>query len=248
MELNYGLQLFSISDFTAADLDYALANVAEYGYKTVEFAGFCGHTADEIDAMLKKYKLGVIGEHVGMDLLDEEHINSTLASSEAIGNKNIVFPSLALSDANEVAAALKNIERIKKETDKRGMKLHFHTHDWDYRPNEDGLIPIEIIEKETDILFEIDTFWAFYAGRDPVKEMERLRHRCELVHIKDGKANRDPAVVGEGVAPVIECVEKADELGIYKIVESEGMIPDGLTDVRHCLKYLRKVANGEITR
>ena len=155
---------------------------------------------------------------------------------------------IKMETRDDIDKAVALINRAQPEVEKRGMKLHFHTHDWDFKPNEDGLVPVEELEKRTNVLFEIDVFWAFFAGRDPVKEMERLKNRCELVHIKDGKLNRDPAVVGEGIAPIIDCVEKADELGLYKIVESEGMIPDGLTDVRHCLKYLRKVAAGEITK
>ncbi len=247
MELNYGLQLYSVRDFTDADMEYALSNISEYGYKSVEFAGFGGHTPEEIKDMLSRYGLAVIGEHVGAEGLDSEHLEKTLATSEIIGNKNVVLCAANMDNRAFADKTVELINRAQPIIEKRGMKLHFHTHDWDYQPNEDGEIPIEILEKETNILFETDVFWAFFAGRDPVKELERLRSRSELVHIKDGKLNRDPAVIGEGAAPIIECVKKADELGLYKIVESEGMIPDGLTDVRHCLKYLRKVANGEIT-
>ena len=248
MELNYGLQLYSVRDFVDTDMEYALPIIAEYGYKTVEFAGYFGHSSDQICKLLDDCGLKVIGSHIGFDALSEDRINATLDFEEAIGNKNIVFPSLDIRSAEKIKNALPEIRRIQKQVERRGMKLHYHTHDWAFTPNKDGSVIFDEIEKETDVLFELDTFWAFYARRDPVGEMRRLRDRCELVHIRDGKPNGDPAVIGEGYVPVIDIVEEADRLGLYKIVESEGMIPDGLTDVRHCLKYLRKVANGEITR
>ena len=250
MELEYGLQLYSIADFTEYDMEYALPFLAEYGYKSVEFAGYFGHSAEQINDMLSKNGLKVIGSHIGLDILTEEKINATLDFEEAIGNKNIVFPCIDLDNAEKIKNVVPQIIRVQKETDRRGMKLHYHTHDWDFLPNDDGIIPAKALEQETGVLFEIDTFWAFFAGLDPVAEMRRLRNvgRCELVHIKDGKPNRDPAVIGEGFAPIIDIVEEADKLGLYKIVESEGYIPDGLTDVRHCLKYLKKIASGEITK
>ena len=78
--------------------------------------------------------------------------------------------------------------------------------------------------------------------------MERLHDRVKFVHIKDGTKDREPRVLGQGFAPVAACVKKAEELGFYIIVESEGMIPDGLTDVKHCIKFLKKLAAGEITQ
>ena len=59
----YGLQLYSIRDITKDNLDEALGKVASLGYKFVEFAGFFGHSAKEINAMLEKHGLKISGTH-----------------------------------------------------------------------------------------------------------------------------------------------------------------------------------------
>ena len=54
--MEYGLQLYSVRDITGEDLEGALANVAALGYRFVEFAGFFGHSADKVKAMLDAQK------------------------------------------------------------------------------------------------------------------------------------------------------------------------------------------------
>ena len=39
----YGLQMYSLRDITGDDLKGALKQVADMGYKYIEFAGFFGH-------------------------------------------------------------------------------------------------------------------------------------------------------------------------------------------------------------
>ena len=52
-----GLQLYSVRDKMEKDTEATLRAVAEMGYDCVEFAGYFGHTAEELAAWLKKYGL-----------------------------------------------------------------------------------------------------------------------------------------------------------------------------------------------
>lgn len=248
MDLDYGVQLYSIRDFMGFDIDHAFRWLHDFGYKTVEFAGFYDHTAEQINELLAKHELKVRAAHIGLDELAPDKIEETIEFHKKIGNNDLVIPSIDFNTDKRLYKSVAEINRVAPIVRENGMKLHFHTHDFDYEPNMDGSLSADVVEKETDVLFEIDTFWAFYAGRDPLAEMERLRDRVELVHIKDGAKNRDPRVLGQGIASVADCVKKAQELGFYMIVESEGMIPDGLTDVKHSLKFLKKLAAGEIAQ
>ena len=57
MNMNYGLQLFSVRDAAAENFEGMLKAVAEMGYTMVESAGFFGHSAKEVKAMLDAYGL-----------------------------------------------------------------------------------------------------------------------------------------------------------------------------------------------
>ena len=45
--MEYGLQLYSVRDITQKGLQSAMQKVADLGYTSVEFAGFCGNSAPE---------------------------------------------------------------------------------------------------------------------------------------------------------------------------------------------------------
>ena len=89
--MEYGIQMYSVRDFTKDDLDGALRQVSELGYKFVEFAGFFGHSAEAVKAMLDKYGLRVSGTHTGWQEV-AEHFEETVAYHKTIGNKNIIVP------------------------------------------------------------------------------------------------------------------------------------------------------------
>ena len=70
--MKYGIQMYSLRDITPSDLDGALKAVADMGYEMVEFAGFFGHSAEDVKAMLDKYGLVCSGTHSGLyDLLND---------------------------------------------------------------------------------------------------------------------------------------------------------------------------------
>ena len=51
----YGVQMFGLRDITPTDLRLALKTVADIGYKYVEFAGFFGHSAEEVRSYLDEF-------------------------------------------------------------------------------------------------------------------------------------------------------------------------------------------------
>ena len=57
------LQLYSVREDAARDLQAVLAAVADMGYEGVEFAGYYGHDARTIRSWLDAYGLKVAGAH-----------------------------------------------------------------------------------------------------------------------------------------------------------------------------------------
>ena len=98
--MDYGLQLYSVRDITGQDLAGAMEQVAALGYRFVEFAGFFGHSAEEVKAMLDKTDLAVSGTHTGWQELTADRIDETIAYHTAIGNKNIIIPGADTSAAD----------------------------------------------------------------------------------------------------------------------------------------------------
>ena len=58
-----GLQLYSVRDEMAKDLEGTLKRVADMGYDCVEFAGYFDHTAEDIKAICDKLGLEIPSVH-----------------------------------------------------------------------------------------------------------------------------------------------------------------------------------------
>ena len=247
--MKYGLQLFSVRDAAEKDYEATLAKVAEMGYKMVEPAGFFDHSADEVAAMLKKYDLEVCSTHTPAHALFE-NFEETVAYHKAIGCYDIIIPWGAYETKPEMDAFIDKINHYLPLLKKEGIRLHYHNHSAELLPNKDGeKVWFELYER-TDIMFQIDTFWIYNARLDPAEFIEKYRDRISHVHLKDGLLSPNTSDIktlhtgaarrslGSGTAPVEAVRKKAIELGFKMVVESEGLDPCGLDEVKRCIDYL----------
>lgn len=235
--MEYGLQLYSVRDFTEKDLASTLEKVAKIGYRYVEFAGFFGHSAEEVKAMLEVNGLKVSGTHSSLQDLDNDFA-ATVKYHHAIGNTNYIIPGAPWNTAAELDETIAKLNKYKPMLAAEGITLAYHNHDGEFKPNKDGLIAHEEMQKRTDVDFEIDTYWAFAAGRDPIQVITDLKDKVHVIHLKDGDRNKVGYPLGDGEAPVAAIRERAIELGMMMVVESENLKPDGISEVTRCFDYL----------
>lgn len=244
--MNYGLQLYSIRDVAEKDFEAALKTAAEQGYTMVESAGFFGRSAEEVKTLLNKYGLVLCSTHTGYDALLGD-VQGSIDFHKAVGCEDIIIPSAPFSTKEKLDALINNVNELLPVIEEQGLRLHYHNHSNEFLPNKDGLIAFDELAERTRVSFEIDTFWAYNAGLDPIALMEKYKERIRFIHLKDGIAQdcsdgKSCAVglpLGSGKAPVAAVREKAIELGITMVVESEGLEPNGPEEVKRCIEYLR---------
>ena len=244
--MQYGLQLYSVRDLTKTDFEGALRQVAEMGYSMVEPAGFFDHKAEDVAAMLKNYGLTACSTHTGFALLKED-LKGVIDYHKAIGCSDIIIPSAPRGKKEEVAHLVEVINQIQPVIEAEGLRLHYHNHWEEFRPNADGQIVEEILANETNVLFQIDTFGVFNAGLRAVDVLDQYRDRIQFIHLKDGFPQNfdDPTSkpvsmsIGSGAAPVEEVRRVAIERGLKIVIESEGLQPTGLEEVKRCIDFLK---------
>lgn len=236
--MEYGLQLYSIRDITKENLDGALEKVARLGYKTVEFAGFFDHSAAAVQEMLQKHSLRLIGTHSSFKELVED-FEGTLAFHKELGNKYYIIPGYKLPNQTALDEFVALVNSISKKLEKEGISLCFHNHAKEFLPTEDGVQVYDQLLYRTNLLLEVDAYWAFVGMKDPIKLMDRVSDRLRLMHIKDGFADGSGMPLGKGEAPVEEMWKWAKAHQIPMIVESETLTPDGITEAQICIDYLR---------
>ena len=241
MKHNYGIQLYSVRDLAESSLDAALKGVAELGYGSVEFAGFFGHKADEVKAMLDFYGLSCIGTHSGVDDLRPDKILDTVKYHKAIGNKNYIVPGARLDTLERIDDFCSVMSFAGPILRAEGINLGYHNHSGEFAVMNWGSTIHSELEKRSDIDFEIDTYWAFNAGCDPIAVLERLKSRIKLIHLKDGFMGGKGMALGEGEAPIKAVRDYAEKLGFGIVVESETLTPDGISEVGRCIEFLKTI-------
>ena len=245
--MEYGLQLFSVRDLAEKNLDEALRQVSALGYKFVEFAGFFGHSAEEVRGMLEKYGLRVSGTHTGWQEI-AEYFEETVAYHKAIGNTNIIVPGADLSDQKKLDAFIEMANEFQPRLAAEGIRMGYHNHSHEFKPNSDGSMIHDQLVYRTQLELEIDTFWAFAGGVEPTEIMERLKDRVHVIHIKDGMKNGSGMPLGKGEAPVAAVYQKAVQMGIPMVVESETLTPSGMDEARVCIEYLNDLEKKYVVR
>ena len=244
--MNYGLQLYSVRDLAKENYEEALKQVAAMGYKMVEPAGFFGLPASEVAAMLKHYGLTACSTHTGFQLMVDDFAGQ-VAYHKAIGCHDLILPSAPFKTAEDITATVDAINRWQPALEAEGIRLHYHNHSKEFWKNQDGLIAQEELAARTNILFELDTFWVFNAGLNPLDVMEQYRNRLHFIHLKDGipqtlsDSESKPVgkSLGSGKAPIEAVRKKAIEMGVKIVVESEGLDPTGIEEVKRCIDHLK---------
>ncbi len=236
--MNYSIQLFSVRDSMETDFEGTLKKVSEMGYKYVEFAGFFGHSAEQVKEWLDKYGLQVSATHTGIDEVLAD-VEGTIAYHKTIGNRYIIMPGYDLWNQSRLDECIGKVNSVIDRLAAEGITLCYHNHHDEFRTNDDGSQPYEQLLYRTKLSIEVDTYWAYVGMKYPINLLERLGDRVKLLHIKDGNESGAGQPLGRGTAPIKEVYDYAKEHNILMVVESETLTPDGLTEAQICMDWLR---------
>lgn len=189
MDIKLGYQIYSAREEAEKDLGAVCAKLKEFGYDGVEFAGFYGYTAEQINDILSANGLAAVSSHVPYVSIVED-MAGTIAFHKAIGCKFIAVPYLdeqTRPGAPGFAAAIRNIAKFGAMCKAEGIQLLYHNHDFEFikLSGQYGLdflydaIPAELLATE------LDTCWVNVAGENPAAYIRKYAGRCPVVHLKD---------------------------------------------------------------
>ena len=251
-KVEYGLQMYCLRDITGTDLKDALRQVAEMGYKYIEFAGFFGHPAEDVKSWLDAFGLICSGTHTGGEALREENIEATIAYHKTIGCTDLIIPGMDWSTPESFEENIALINKAQPILVENGIRLSYHNHSDEFFTTPYGKCIEDEVIARTSAALEIDTFWAFNAGIDPVAFCEAHKDRIHVIHLKDGVACKAESrswgrsgegvigySVGSGEAPVLAVRQWCLDNGVRMVIESEGLDPTGPAEVKRCIEYLR---------
>lgn len=223
--MKIGYAMYSARDLIkdAESMKKVLGELAEMGYDGVEFFLYYGIEAEKLKAMADEVGLEVIGTHVHKPRWDAD----TAGEIDYAVNAQIpylVYPYVEPGLRNEefyrnLPGQLKELAKDCKEN---GIQLQYHNHDFEFKMLSDnafdGITVMEhLMEADDSYTFELDTFWAQYAGIDVPSFMKKMGDRIRMIHIKDSKgtnANGFPCIcaIGTGTVNNTEIIQCAKEM------------------------------------
>lgn len=182
-------QVYSVRDEAEKDFDATLCALAQMGYDGVEFAGFYGHSAQEISAMLLKHGLCALSSHVPFSLIEQDAFG-VISYHRQIGCKYIAIPSLEevrRPGAARFAETLSLIEWFGGLCREAGITLLYHNHAFEFVEvsGQYGLDFLFDAVSPCVLQTEIDVCWVKYAGEDPAAYLRKYAGRIPVVHLKD---------------------------------------------------------------
>jgi sugar phosphate isomerase/epimerase len=221
MTVRVGLQLYSVRHALARDPWGTLERLAGAGFTHLEAAnhhartdpgvGF-GVAAPELRAKLDDLGLSIIGCHINP--LDLAILPRALEYQAELGNTQFgcdieFFP---YGDRDYVLRRAEVFNRVGALAREHGMRFYYHNHFQEFQRLGDEYV-YDIILANTDpalVKLELDTYWLYRGGQDPIAWMERYADRVILLHQKDFPANApQPLNLYDGVVSPTENIDMA---------------------------------------
>lgn len=204
-----GVQLYTVRDAMRADPDAALARLAAIGYREVEFAGYHDRAPRALRATLDRVGLTAPSAHVPLEDVAPARLGAALEAAGTMGHRWLVVPWLApaqrAADADGWRRLADRLTAAGRTAAAAGVRLAYHNHDFELRPLADGTRPLDVLLAATDpslVDFELDVYWATFAGQDPVAWLDRHPGRIRLLHLKDSGGAPDHAMLSVGAGRI----------------------------------------------
>ena len=200
MSIQIGIQLYSVRNSLAADPEGTLNALADLGLtrleganhraKTEDGIGF-GISADFLAQIMRDRGITIVGCQINP--LDLDRLPAILEFQQKIGNTRIgcdieFFPYGDVEYVKRRAELFNEVGRVAAERD---MEFFYHNHFQEFQRFGDQTV-YELLMEYTDpslVKFELDTYWAYRGGADPLELFRTYPERFILSHQKDFPAD-----------------------------------------------------------
>ena len=260
---NFGIQLYSLRDVIEKDTKNVLTQLAKSGYKELEAYGidkgtFFGFSGKEFKKMAEDLGMKVIGSHAGPGRVADKAVanldefaptwKKSVALALEAGLSYITQPWLEekyRKSADDIKKTAESLNKLGEYAKSQGLAFTYHNHNFEFE-KVDGETIYDIMLKNTDpkvANFEMDLYWVYFAGKDPVTYFNAHPGRFKQFHVKDmsktdDKINGD---LGKGKIDFATLFKHAEKSGVkhYFVEQESGYNPDSITSAKNCAAYFK---------
>ena len=250
--LPIGLELYSVRNELAQDLNGTVTAVAKMGYQVVEFFGnYTSWTVDkakEVRKLMDDLGIRCNSTHNGLPSFSGDGMQHAIDLNQTLGAKYIVLASAGRVNGLDGWRQLGDRLSLAMETlRKNNLRAGYHNHQAEFTPI-DGKRPMEVLAASTpkDFMLQLDVGTCVEVGSDPVAWIKANPGRIHSLHLKDWAPGADKGykvLFGEGVAPWQQIFEAAGSVGgaEYYLIEQEGSRFPALETADRCLASYKKM-------
>lgn len=223
-------------------------------------SGFYGHSPEDFKSVLSHYDISVPSMHTDLYTL-ESNMTALGKAANTMGASYVVLPSIPEKERLDLDAYKRMAERfneIGRQAIEEGVKFAYHNHGYGLIPEDNGVVPINIILDETDpkkVFFEMDLFWTVAGKSNPMELLKKHQGRYTMLHIKDmktityfkGKGSTStewmelfPLLVpaGSGEIPIDEILKVAYHSGVEHYFIEHDLAANPYENVESAYDYL----------
>lgn len=241
-----GLALYTVRDAMQTNAKATLQTVADAGYKNVEAAGYADGKYYKMDPLafrvyLKTVGLNPVSTHQSSITLDNADQQIAAAKEAGFTYFVVPIPPMGMFTFNQETRTMGMEGSVQDLADilntlgekcaKAGLQLLYHNHDFELKPNQDGIVPLDYLLENCDpkyVNFQMDLFWMTKANADPVAYFNKYPGRFKAWHVKDMDSQGRFAPVGQGSIDFARILEHKETAGMEHYFVEQDMTFDGL--------------------
>lgn len=228
----------TVKEMIGNDPRGTLEILAKMGYKYLEFGGTYGMEVKELKAFLNDIGMVPLAGGASISGLQGDKLKEVIDAQLLMGKKYLVcyWPWMHGGEnptMDDVKFAVDEFNRIGEICNTNDLRFAFHNHDKEFTKIGDQVIYDYILEyTEPELLtMQLDLYWIFVGGADPIEYFKKYPGRFELLHVKDALDPNDResfTCVGAGVIDFEAIFRMRNEGGFkHLIVERDrGDIPE----------------------
>lgn len=249
-----GIQLYSLREQFKTDVEGSLKQISDWGITALEGGGTYGLSTDEFKKLLDKYDLKVRSVGTSYEALQGD-LDPIIQNAKDFGAKYVMCAwiphdgdTFTIEDTRKAVEVFNKAgKRLKEE----GITFAYHAHGYEFRPHEGGTLFDYMAQHASDFTFELDVYWAYHGGADPLALLNTYPEKFSLMHLKDMEKGvqgnhsghedvETNVVLGTGQIDIAGLVRRAGELGMeYLFIEDESSRV--VEQVPQSLEYLESV-------
>ena len=184
----YGLEIYSLRFELQKDVAGTLAKMKEMGFTDLEVSGYYGKTPKEFKKLLDLNDLKCSSMVFGYDQF-KNNIETVIAEAKLFGAKYVGIGWLGHDKAFDKAIAEKassDFNQFGAKLKKAGLRFFYHPHGYEFNTPDGNLMDLMLSQTKPELVtFQLDVFWATWAGADPVAYLKKYPGRFELMHLKE---------------------------------------------------------------